>query len=533
MIHGNVKGLYYVPESIAGESGKYIYDELTNTAFKIDGITLRGKKIHSYEYGCKVLGQNQEKNLNESEYLLTTESEAVTVNGETYYAPNLEGFNALTTKAEYYDEDGNVTEVGISLHMNQQVLNTIQDGDTTYTWYDYSNKIWANIKTTANDYEAWWVWIPRYAYKIEGTLASEIDIIYVDLDGNPLDKEKYGETLPEGYIVHPAFNQGKALKGIWVSKYKPSYGKYKEDDLEMTNQVSIPDMDGFDSQNTYLIKYSEDGSTVESETKLADVTDLSNFNSDGKWYNYENKIWANVKTVANNLESFWVWIPRYAYRLPDNPNDDTEIIFIDTNNRPLDTEKYGQSLPEDFIVHPAFTQDTTQDGEPLTGIWVSKYKPSHVNDTSDDLELTNVVLEPDLSGFDEENTYLIKYSENGTQESETKLADVTDLSSFNSDGKWYNYENKIWANVKTVANGLESFWVWIPRYAYKLPSNPNDDTEIIFVDTNNRPLEPQKYGSTLPLGFTVHPAFNQDTDSGGSPLSGIWVSKYKPSKVGN
>ena len=262
--------------------------------------------------------------------------------------------------------------------MNQQVLNAIQDGDTTYTWYDYSNKIWANIKTTANDYEAWWVWIPRYAYKIEGTSASEIDIIYVDLDGNPLDKEKYGETLPEGYIVHPAFNQGKALKGIWVSKYKPSYGKYKEDDLEMTNQVSIPDMDGFDSQNTYLIKYSEDGSTVESETKLADVTDLSNFNSDGKWYNYENKIWANVKTVANNLESWWVWIPRYAYRLPDNPNDDTEIIFIDTNNRPLDTEKYGQSLPEDFIVHPAFTQDTTQDGEPLTGIWVSKYKPSKV-----------------------------------------------------------------------------------------------------------------------------------------------------------
>ena len=256
MILGNVKGLYYVPESIAGESGKYIYDELTNTAFKIDGITLRGKKIHSYEYGCKVLGQNQEKNLNESEYLLTTESEAVTVNGETYYAPNLEGFNALTTKAEYYDEDGNVTEVGISLHMNQQVINAIQDGDTTYTWYDYSNKIWANIKTTANDYEAWWVWIPRYAYKIEGTSASEIDIIYVDLDGNPLDKEKYGETLPEGYIVHPAFNQGKALKGIWVSKYKPSYGKYKEDDLEMTNQVSIPDMDGFDKENTYLNKIS-------------------------------------------------------------------------------------------------------------------------------------------------------------------------------------------------------------------------------------------------------------------------------------
>ena len=96
---------------------------------------------------------------------------------------------------------------------------------------------------------------------------------------------------------------------------------------------------------------------------------------------------------------------------------------------------------------------------------------------------------------------------------------------FNSDKKWFDYENKVWANVKTTANGLEAWWVWIPRYAYKLPNTVNDDTEIIFIDTNNKPVDTEKYGETLPEGYTVHPAFDQDTDVNGNKLSGIWVCK--------
>ena len=61
--------------------------------------------------------------------------------------------------------------------------------------------------------------------------------------------------------------------------------------------------------------------------------------------------------------------------MPDTPNDDTEIIFIDTNNKPLNTDKWT-SLPSGFIVHPAFDQDTDGSGNKLPGIWFSKYKPS-------------------------------------------------------------------------------------------------------------------------------------------------------------
>ena len=49
----------------------------------------------------------------------------------------------------YWDEKG------------QEVTVTADNQDN---WYDYENQKWANAKTKDGSY---WVWIPRYAYKIE------------------------------------------------------------------------------------------------------------------------------------------------------------------------------------------------------------------------------------------------------------------------------------------------------------------------------------------------------------------------------
>ena len=48
------------------------------------------------------------------------------------------------------------------------------------------------------------------------------EIIFIGTDDKPLDKDKYGEELPEGFVVHPAFNQDTSLQGVWMSKYAPS-----------------------------------------------------------------------------------------------------------------------------------------------------------------------------------------------------------------------------------------------------------------------------------------------------------------------
>ena len=110
-------------------------------------------------------------------------------------------------------------------------------------WYNYSEKKWANAKT--ND-ESMWVWIPRYAYKINKSNQT-FDVVflvgttdnYYDKDGKlQTAKRQTSETdIPDAtkdYVVHPAFtnesnigyaNGGwkKELTGIWVSKFEAGY----------------------------------------------------------------------------------------------------------------------------------------------------------------------------------------------------------------------------------------------------------------------------------------------------------------------
>ena len=110
-------------------------------------------------------------------------------------------------------------------------------------WYNYSEKKWANAKT--ND-GSMWVWIPRYAYKINKSNQT-FDVVflvgttdsYYDKDGKlQTAKRQTSETdIPDAtkeYVVHPAFtnesnigyvNGGwkKELTGIWVSKFEAGF----------------------------------------------------------------------------------------------------------------------------------------------------------------------------------------------------------------------------------------------------------------------------------------------------------------------
>ena len=110
-------------------------------------------------------------------------------------------------------------------------------------WYNYSEKKWANVQTEDG---SMWVWIPRYAYKINKSNQT-FDVVflvgttdnYYDKDGKlQTAKRQTSETdIPDAtkdYVVHPAFtnesnigyvNGGwkRELAGIWVSKFEAGY----------------------------------------------------------------------------------------------------------------------------------------------------------------------------------------------------------------------------------------------------------------------------------------------------------------------
>ena len=122
-------------------------------------------------------------------------------------------------------------------------------------------------------------------------------------------------------------------------------------------------------------------------------------NSDG-WYNYIagtgtednlNSHWANAK---DSKGSYFVWVPRYAYRIVyyADKNSDVETGYYDgrgmVNNQGelqnnLKLEEGIETLEyegKSYIVHPAFMNDTEStyshggwSGD-LAGIWVGKYE---------------------------------------------------------------------------------------------------------------------------------------------------------------
>lgn len=104
-------------------------------------------------------------------------------------------------------------------------------------WYDYSNQNWANaIITDSNKYQnvgtiidendvlAWYVWIPRFRYKLWNAKAELTDSYAAYNEGidiifeNGVNKITNNEN--DKYLTHPAF--GDNLRGFWISKYELS-----------------------------------------------------------------------------------------------------------------------------------------------------------------------------------------------------------------------------------------------------------------------------------------------------------------------
>ena len=140
---------------------------------------------------------------------------------------------------------------------NGTKVKTIGKNDSN--WYNYSEKKWANAVLVTNtsrskylntsgvtvselDILGYFVWIPRYRYKIWTTGVSnsgkeqEIDIIF---EGK--NETKAVATQTGGYYTHPAFTFGNTeLDGFWIGKFETggtaNKPKVKPDIRALVNQ---------------------------------------------------------------------------------------------------------------------------------------------------------------------------------------------------------------------------------------------------------------------------------------------------------
>ncbi len=134
-----------------------------------------------------------------------------------------------------------------------------------------------------------------------------------------------------------------------------------------------------------------------------------------EWYNYSNKQWANAVILMDkaqsynagdtipesNIESYFVWIPRYKYKIFDEGNytgqtelqtgkeQEIEIVFEDKTV----TTSTGSHVGE-YLTHPAFTAFD------VNGLWVGKFELGYKGATTkveagkNELDATKVIVKP-------------------------------------------------------------------------------------------------------------------------------------------
>jgi len=115
-----------------------------------------------------------------------------------------------------------------------------------------------------------------------------------------------------------------------------------------------------------------------------------------EWYRYENKRWANAVILEDeskryydgevipesNIESYFVWIPRYRYKIFNDGNyvDQTAVenrvqtIEVEFENK--NTSVSNGSTVGSWLTHPAFTNFNTN------GLWVGKFETGYKGATN-------------------------------------------------------------------------------------------------------------------------------------------------------
>ena len=338
--------------------------------------------------------------------------------------------------------------------------------------------------------------------------------------------------------------------------------------LELT-EVNPPDVTGFNPNTTFYVYWDENGNE-HNEIPI-------NMEPPEDWYNYTYSNWANIVSRNNGLETYLVWIPRYQYNL-DQTSQRSNIKFIKGTGTETDTgyqipEAFtwnGKELTGYWISKYQLTEEETTarvtadisigatsiNVQEITGSYITDAINNNVNfkieyyldgikkyegtsltenyvytglnlntkytvniivrnkDTDEYIgaitkEVTTIAAnEPDLTGFDTATTYYVLYDSDGN---ETQRISIDNTA---PDG-WYDYATKRWANIVTTANNTESYFVWIPRYEYKLNSvKQKSDINFISTDITN---------SNCTQGYQVPEAFTWN----GKELPGYWISKYQ------
>ncbi len=189
--------------------------------------------------------------------------------------------------------------------------------------------------------------------------------------------------------------QGNGYAKITLVKADKPIKKYTETILNGTDPVL--------KDNLVPIKIASDGTVTK-----ADITK--------EWYSYANKEWANAVILKDesitynnretipedNIESYFVWIPRFKYQIFDDGNytgltsiqNKVQTINVVFENK--DTTPSNGTTKGDWLTHPAFTSFDSN------GFWVGKFETGYDGATStaaaqvNSVDTSKIIIKPNV-----------------------------------------------------------------------------------------------------------------------------------------
>ena len=148
---------------------------------------------------------------------------------------------------------------------------------------------------------------------------------------------------------------------------------------------------------------------------IANNGDVTKANIKEKWYSYEEKLWANAVILKDkttqyadgatipeaNIESYFVWIPRYRYKIFNDEKysgltnvDNTKVQTIEVEFETNGVTPSNGNTKDTWLTHPAFTSFNTN------GMWVGKFETSKSNQApTNSFNAMGVQIKPNVTSW--------------------------------------------------------------------------------------------------------------------------------------
>ena len=217
-------------------------------------------------------------------------------------------------------------------------------------WYDYTSKKWANAKTSDG---SMWVWIPRYAYSItsgyHSSSAGNIDVEFMKglTNETSTGRKSFNNASGQGkWNIHPAFNYGQTVSGIWVAKFEASNsgGKIKvEPGVQSWRSITVNDiytncLNYNKTLNSHMMKNDEWGAVAYlSKSKYGKQNEEVDINSDSSYYTGGGSGNAYVTNVGQSTTGT-------VHGVYDMSGGAWEYVAAYVNNGNSNLTNYGSSL---------------------------------------------------------------------------------------------------------------------------------------------------------------------------------------------